>query len=338
MIEKRYQISVIIPVYNVEKYVEKCLASVLRQTFRNFELILVDDCGTDHSMFVVEKLLHGEFPNGCPDWIRILHNSHNMGAGPSRNNGMDVASGEYIAFIDSDDYITEDYLNALYLAANENDADIVFCGYQEVEPEGKPIRSVKLDCANAETERFRILMPCAHLYRRGFLLRHQARFPNVFSEDIVFNLSIICFAARTAIIPDTGYCYVKRQDSITHSGNGYYIERNFPFHELSDMLLKAKNDGVRKEVYVQLEFETVKCYAATMLCYMRRCNKKRLDSHTDTVKECLDAAAPRCYRNPYLPITAIPSLPLMARVGTYLFAKAYQFHCLRRFVWFVTRF
>ena len=333
-----YCVSVVIPVYNVEPYVEKCITSVLRQTLRGFELILVDDCGTDRSMSVIGALLAREFPNGVPGRIRILHNPHNMGAGPSRNNGMDAASGEYIAFIDSDDYIAEDYLEALYREAKKQDADVVLCGYREVEPDGKLIRVVSLDCANVETEQFRKLSPTAHLYRRGFLERCHARFLNLFFEGIVFNLSVAGYMERAAIIPDTGYLYVQRPGSRTHQVGVFRIERHLPFRETANVLSEAKKNGIRSEVYFRLEYVMVKAYAAWLLDYMRHCKKECTDYYAEVVSDCLDAVAPQCHKNPCLRIRALPALPLKARVGTYLFIKAYQHHCLRQFAWFVTRF
>ena len=333
-----HKVSVIIPVYNVEAYVERCLLSVLRQTLRGFELILVDDCGSDNSMMVIEESLAREFPEGIPEWVQILHNPRNMGAGPSRNKGMDAARGEYIAFVDSDDYIAEDYLEKLYRAAKKVNADIALCGYQEVEPDGSPIRVVKVDCANVETEQYRRLMVCAHLYRRDFLVRLHARFLNVVLEDNVFNLSIAGYVERAAIIPDIGYSYVQRPGSTMHPGDGVCLERSFPLDEYSRVLSAAKEGGMRPDVYTHLEYVIVKSYAAMLFDYLRHCNKERTDYYADTVTKCLDAVAPQCWKNPYLSITALPALPLTARVGTYLFAKAYRHHCLRQFAWLATRF
>ena len=331
-------VSVVIPVYNVEPYVEKCIASVLRQTLRDFEMILVDDCGTDHSMSVIKQLLEREFPNGIPNWVRILHNPRNMGLGPSRNSGLNVASGEYIAFVDSDDYLAENYLETLYQAAKKANADVALCGYREVEPNGKLIRAVKRDCVNIEIERYRRLSVWARLYRRDFLVQHQAGFLNVFLEDSVFNLSIAGYVERTVIIPEMGYYYVQRSDSIMRQGDCASRIKRMPLCEYSRVLSEAGKNGMRPESHTYLEYIIVKAYAAMLFDFLRHCTKEHSDYYASIVSECLDTAAPQCYKNPYLPITALPALPITARVGTYLFAKAYQHHCLSRFVWLITRF
>ncbi|WP_251576316.1 glycosyltransferase family 2 protein [Limosilactobacillus agrestimuris] len=110
------QISVIIPVYNAEKYLEQCIQSILGQTYRNLELILIDDGSTDHSLAICTHYQQQD------SRVRVFH-QENLGVGKARNYGMDVASGNLIAFIDSDDYVMPNYfeelVNALYLTQSQ---------------------------------------------------------------------------------------------------------------------------------------------------------------------------------------------------------------------------
>ena len=100
------KISIIIPIYNVEPYIEDCLQSVMRQTYRGMmECILVDDCGTDNSMKVAEQLI--KIYNGPIDF-KVLHHEHNRGLSAARNTGIDAACGDYVYFLDSDDWISDD--------------------------------------------------------------------------------------------------------------------------------------------------------------------------------------------------------------------------------------
>ena len=141
------------------------------------------------------------------------------------------------------------------------------------------------------------------------------------------------------IIPDIGYNYVLRPGSGMNRGNGFiYHNRYIPFQEISCTLASAKENGIRPEAYTHLEYVIVKAFAAILITYLRHCKKERAVYYADTISKSLDTVAPLCHKNPYLPVTALPALPLKARVGTYLFVKAYQHHCLRQFVWFVTRF
>lgn len=95
--------SIIVPVYNVEKYIDKCLASILRQTFKNFECIIIDDCSPDNSNAIIDKYVK------LDQRFKVIHQK-NMGVSVARNTGLDIAKGDYIIFVDSDDYIADDYL------------------------------------------------------------------------------------------------------------------------------------------------------------------------------------------------------------------------------------
>jgi len=125
-------ISVIVPVYNGEAFIENCVASVLEQTYPHFELILVDDGSGDNSPAMLEMFGKRD------DRIRVLR-QENRGVSAARNSGLDCAGGSYIAFLDGDDSVEPDYLERLYGAMLEKKADIVCCDFVELE-DGKPVR------------------------------------------------------------------------------------------------------------------------------------------------------------------------------------------------------
>ena len=114
--------SVIVPIYNVEKYLSRCIDSVLSQTFADFELILVDDGSPDNCPEICDKYAQKDHR------IKVVH-KENAGLGMARNLGVEVATGDFICFIDSDDFIEEECLNAMYSAAEENKVDLVICDY-----------------------------------------------------------------------------------------------------------------------------------------------------------------------------------------------------------------
>jgi glycosyltransferase involved in cell wall biosynthesis len=115
-------ISIIVPIYNVEKYLHKCINSILLQTFSNFECILVDDHSSDSSSEICDEFAKRDTR------IKIIHNSQNKGCPQSRKTGFDTTIGDYILFIDSDDWIEENMLETLYKKATNEDLDIVYCG------------------------------------------------------------------------------------------------------------------------------------------------------------------------------------------------------------------
>ena len=120
------KISIILPVYNTGAYLRQCLDSLVNQTIQDIEIIAIDDNSTDNSMNILK-----DYQNIYEDKIKIIANEYNLGAGASRNKGLEQASGEYISFIDSDDYIEKDMMETLYNQACKNNfPDIVRCGYR----------------------------------------------------------------------------------------------------------------------------------------------------------------------------------------------------------------
>lgn len=114
-------VSIVVPVYNVEKYLERCLKSIIQQTYLMLEIILVDDGSTDSSGEICDKY------SEMDERIQVIH-KENGGLSEARNVGIDKACGKYIAFIDSDDWVTEDYISDMYIALKENDSDVAVCG------------------------------------------------------------------------------------------------------------------------------------------------------------------------------------------------------------------
>lgn len=114
------KISIIVPVYNVEKYLARCIDSILEQTFSDFECLLIDDGSPDCSGALCDEYAHKD------NRIHVIHQK-NAGVSAARNRGLDAARGEWICFVDSDDWCAKDMLSLLYGAAFENDADVV-CG------------------------------------------------------------------------------------------------------------------------------------------------------------------------------------------------------------------
>ena len=128
---KRPEVTIVLPVYNVEKYLDRCIESLVNQTYKNLEIILVNDCSSDGSGRI------------CDEWakrdarIRVIHKEVNEGQGIARNNALEIATGEYICFFDSDDYIGSDMaISTLVEAAEQEQADVVVFGMRCVEADG----------------------------------------------------------------------------------------------------------------------------------------------------------------------------------------------------------
>ena len=179
--------SIIIPVYNSEKYLENCINSVLDQTEQDYELILINDGSKDSS-----KKIMTDYKNKYPDKIRIF-NQENRGIGETRNRGIKEAEGKYIFFIDNDDTIKKDYLETYLNEAEKNDCNIVLGGYETVDENGKIIG--KTIPQNVPWSFLRIIMPWAKIYKKDFLIKNNLNFLDTkLGEDVSLNIPAFFFS------------------------------------------------------------------------------------------------------------------------------------------------
>lgn len=205
------QITVIVPVYNVEQYLRRCLDSILKQSYRDFEVICVNDCSPDHSQQILE-----EYEEKYPDMVRVLVNDKNCGLGKTREKGMASARGQYITFIDSDDYIAEDYLETYYERMQQKDVDIVIGGYTK-DVAGTYTKHLVEECVWSVVT---YPIACAKMYKKSFLEEHNIRFSEIrCGEDIYFSMSVFYHNPTFSVIEYAGYYYYFNEKSITGSLN-----------------------------------------------------------------------------------------------------------------------
>ena len=153
------KISVIIPVYNSEQYIKKCIESILKQTYTNYEIIIINDGSKDKSKEVIEELKKENSD-------KIIHiEQKNMGVAKTRNKGIKKSTGDYIAFIDNDDFIDEDYFEKLIEGSDNGKNDIVLCGYRRPDENGRIIKS--LEANNSDWTKFLITAPWAKIYKKN---------------------------------------------------------------------------------------------------------------------------------------------------------------------------
>ena len=223
--DKTEQISVIIPVYNVELYLERCVQSVTSQTYQDLEIILVDDGSTDKS------------PSLCDAWIKkdsrikVIH-KQNGGLSDARNAGMAAASGTYFAFVDSDDWIAPEMLEKLLAAMHHDQSDIAACSVRMVWEEGRPSRmlTVSTNCVLNRQEAQRALLeenllkhPVWYkLYKRE-VIQDIPFEKGKYHEDVFWSYQVMGNAERISLIDYIGYYYAQRSDSIM--GAAYSLKR-----------------------------------------------------------------------------------------------------------------
>lgn len=209
-------ISVIVPVYKVEEYLDRCVQSIVDQTYQNLEIILVDDGSPDHC------------PAMCDAWaakdnrIKVIHKK-NGGQADARNVGMAVATGKYIAFVDSDDWIEPQMYQSMHEAMTTTGSDIVSCGAKRVWLDGTPsqeVLSVNRNCVLEQeaameamiTGNGLVQIPCNKLYKRCLL--SDILFPvGVAHEDDFWTWQVVFRANRVSILKESYYYYLQRENS-----------------------------------------------------------------------------------------------------------------------------
>lgn len=219
------KVSIIIPVYNAEPYISECIDSLLQQTLAECEFIFINDGSTDKSK---EKILHYLQSDPRIKWI----DQDNQGVSAARNRGLSVANGEYIGFVDADDYIEKDMYEVLYRAAKEDDCDVVISNF-ESELEGHkvvtkypfPIGKL-LDSDYIEQEILLYFLKgdslntaCSKLYKNRVIRAHHVKFPErvALGEDGLFNMQLFRHAAHVTYIDYTGYHYREVAGSATRN-------------------------------------------------------------------------------------------------------------------------
>ncbi len=213
-------ISVIIPVYNVEQYLPYCLDSIIQQTYRNLEILLIDDGSTDCSGAICENYALRD------KRIKVIHKK-NGGLSDARNKGLDICSGDYVSFVDADDYVGSDYIEQLYSAICETHAEIAVCDTYKFYDEAKllsaiPQKGPKLLFSNIEALEDALYRRNLTFYANGKLYKNELfreiRFPyDRLFEDLYTTYKVIYRANQVVYLPLPNYFYRQRTGSIVNS-------------------------------------------------------------------------------------------------------------------------
>ena len=224
-------ISVIVPVYNTASYLSRCIESLVNQTYSDLQIILIDDGSTDESGAIAD-----EWQTKDPR-IEVYHQP-NQGQSAARNVGLQHARGEYIAFVDSDDYIDSNYFSTMLQAADDT-TDCVQTGYRRVKQNGEMIKTYR------PKHFYQYTSPCMRLYRRGFIECHQLLFPEgMIYEDVLFSIDMWAAHPVYKTLNYSGYNYMVNPVSTTAVRNKaaekvLFSELHSKFREATSVRVKV---------------------------------------------------------------------------------------------------
>ena len=281
------KVSIIVPVYGVELYLDRCLQSLLRQTLKDIEIILVDDGSPDRC------------PQMCDVYalkdcrIKVIH-KNNSGLGEARNSGLEIATGEYIAFVDSDDYVENNMYECLYDIATNEKCDIVYSGFKKetgkdkfiqvsetlkfIKYENNEVKKLIPDfiaAAPYEKQEYIYEMSVWHsIYKSDIIFNNNIRFVTereYASEDIIFQVDMLSNASCVAFIPDVLYIYCFNSASLTKTLN---LDKYQKLKNLYNLLLN-------KTSYFECSIRISRLFVGFVRAYL----KKIIISNIDYAKK-----------------------------------------------------
>ena len=291
--------SVIVPVYKVEEYLEKCVQSILAQTERDFELILVDDGSPDRCGALCDSLAQTD-PR-----IRVIH-QENQGLGGARNTGIREARGDWLLLVDSDDWIEPKILEKAMEAGLREEADLVMFAFRTVDEQGRELGVFREDMPKErgiglqEHKEALLTAPCAwnKLYRRSFFQGTGLAYPpRVWYEDLRTTPKLMAKAGRMVFLDEVGYNYLQRQGSIMNSAN---LERNREILDAFDDLLPwFRKEGLFEAYRRELEYLAV--FHVYLTAGVRVALADRKSPLLRELAAYVEERFPGWRQNPYLP-------------------------------------
>ncbi len=285
------KISVIVPVWNVEAYLDKCLDSLVHQTLFDIEIIIVNDGSPDNSEKIIKKYLK-DYKN-----IKYLV-KENGGLSDARNYGLKYVTGEYVAFVDSDDYLDYDGLEKMYLKAKEKDYDMVVSDIDYIYPD-KTLRVSSNIVENKSLKRNMITMfpaVCNKIFKKE-LFDHDIRFKkNIWFEDVEFLYRLYPYIKSIGVLNDSYYQYIQREGSQTNVINRKLYDYIDNFNGIVDYYKKNKLYDLYKK---ELEYVYVRYIYATFVKRAAAYSKKDYNEAVDTAIKNVHEYFPHYRRNKY---------------------------------------
>lgn len=277
------ELSVIVPVYNMagEGKLRFCLDSLINQTISDYEIIAVDDASTDNSLEILR-----EYEGRYPGKVRVLAHEVNRRQGGAKNTGLRAATGEWVGFIDSDDWVTPDYYEKLLRRARETGADMVGCDYSLVDSHtfevGRVVRNNSAEQTGVlDRERHgKLIMRSGSMvikiYRRRVIVENHLDFPEgIFYEDNCAGPVWSLYFTRFERVEEPLYYYYQRQSSTVHHVSEEKCRDRMAAAQL--MLRQCRERGFLETYYPEIQYRfTELYYAVTLFSYMLGCPRRKL--------------------------------------------------------------
>ena len=312
------KVTLILPVYNSEDYIGRCLDSIINQTFKDYEIQIINDGSKDSSQDIINK-----YKEKYPEKI-IAIEQENKGVAKTRNEAIQRANGKYIMFIDNDDYLDNDYVETYVKAIEKDDLDIVVGGFRRPNEKGEIVKTLKLQ--DKEWCKFMIMTPWAKIYKKQYLIDNNIRFLETnLGEDNYFNLKAFLMTKKIVTLEYIGYNWFFNTKSVSNTR-----QKNIKEIQLYELLNASydmlKEEGLLDENYQIIETNFTK-YIIWIISYATKGLKyKELSKEYDEIFKWLEERFPDYKKNKMISYTKPDGETLSSRIMTETFMILHKIH------------
>lgn len=311
-------VTVIVPVYNAEKYIGRCLDSILGQTYTDFEILVVNDGSADSSKEIINQ-----YKEDYPDKI-IAIEQENKGVARTRNECIQRANSKYIMFVDNDDYLDKDYIETYVNAIEKEDYDIAVGGFRRPNENGKIVKTLKLQ--KEEWSKFMIMTPWAKIYKKQYLINNHIEFLETnLGEDNYFNLKAFLMTKKIITLEYVGYNWFFNTQSVSNTKQKDI--RNIQVYKLLNSSYDmVKSEGLLEENYQVIETNFTK-YIIWIISYAtKKFTYKELSEEYDKIFNWLEERFPDYRKNKMISYTKPKGETLSSRFMTETFMILHNLH------------
>lgn len=322
------KVTIIVPVYNVEKYLARCLDSLIHQTYENYEVFCVNDCSPDNSQQILE-----DYKNKYPTLFHVIQNEENMGQGRSRMCAVDQADGDYIMFVDSDDYIAEDYIERFMSEVKETPYDIVIAGYtKDIDGSYK-----EHDIQDSPWTLVCYPLACAKMFRKKFILEHGIDFSDIrCGEDIYFSMAVFYQDVQYKIIHYYGYYYYLNRASTTGSLTYDKKHEEFVSQMFDSFMKKFPLDQLSEEKRRMIEYTYVANMVNALVTYGHGCKPRVMREKYRFFMRDMKKKFPDYRNNPYFGIGKPKGQSRKIRIGVGVTMLLHRIHLDALMFWAIS--
>jgi len=326
---KNPKVSIIIPVYNAEKTLSYCLNSILEQTYKNFEIILINDGSVDKSLKIIS-----EYKSKHPEVIRTF-SQRNLGVATARNNGIKYAKGKYLFFIDNDDYIEKDYIELFTKEIEKTKVDLVIGGFKRVSTEGKVI--YKRIPQNTEWSKYMFLTPWARIYKRKALIDNDIKFLKMnIGEDVYINI-LSYIKLKVSIFDYVGYNWVNNRTSVSNTLHKGFNKKVEIIEMLEAIHNVTEKNALPEKKQTLIEYFFTKTCIFYILYSGKGVEFKNLKEGSEHIFSWLSTHYPNYKANRYISPFAPKGEALSTRVVVWVFLLLQKLSLENAFLWIYSK-